>query len=179
MSHHIPENHLMPKGLVAFSSYTQLSDVEKQKAILDNFNTERTIGSIENGYKAYLAAQEKNHSENIDVMRKQTKVLDARMSAMVAQQEFANTKLVHMAENARLPEIEKERFHHIDEGTEYLKQAQKNPERYNDALCSFLNAEEINNKDYIEIGISGSGASLKCLISSNNFSDVLCTLRSR
>ena len=149
MAHHIPDNHLIPKGVVAFSSYSKLSDEERRKAILDNYNTERTITSIQDGYRDYLRMQEANHREQIASMTQQAEAMDVRMSALASQQELTNTKLEDIKEALGIPEFEKKRKFHYSEGIKYLKQAQNNPARYNEALCSFLNAEEINDKDYI------------------------------
>lgn len=171
MSHFSPTSLPTVKTMLASNAYQKIDDNGRLEADLNLSNTLILKDTIEKGYYEYIKYQEQNHLEKVNLLSSINNSLlnyqeehNARLNALLAQQELTNSTLKSIKESLNTPDFERKRIFQYNQGLKFLKQAQINPKRYDNALCSFLNAEEINSDDYIVLYHIG----LIYLHSSNN-----------
>lgn len=171
MSHFSPTSIPTIKSMLAANSYNNLNDYDKSVAEFQLGNTLSVIDVVQSGYKKYIQTQEKNHREHVRLIEDQiksvnnlNKTLNVRFSAIESQIDLTNETLKSIKESLGIPEFEKKRRFYYAEGIRFLNLSKLNPKKYDDALCSFLSAEEINDKDHIVLYQIG----LIYLHSSNN-----------
>ncbi len=85
-------------------------------------------------------------------------MLDWRLSLMIEEQRLTNQLLGNIAQLLRIPDSQKQRVYHIEQGLKYLKNAileGTNSTFYTDALEGFQEAEKIERKDFITLSRIG------------------------
>ena len=85
-------------------------------------------------------------------------MLDWKLSLMIEQQRLTNQLLGHIAQLLRIPDSQKQRVYHIEQGLKYLTNAIRegiDSPFYADALEGFREAEQIERKDYITLNRIG------------------------
>jgi len=78
-------------------------------------------------------------------------MLDWRMNMMIEEQRISNLLSENIALLLRVPEIQKERQYHIEQGFKHFKNASQDPDLYSDALENLLEAEKREKTDYITL----------------------------
>ena len=85
-------------------------------------------------------------------------MLDWNLSLMIEQQRLTNQLLGHIAKLLRIPDSQKQRVYHIEQGLKYFKNASLegiDSTFYTDAMEGFREAEHIEHKDYITLNYIG------------------------
>jgi len=85
-------------------------------------------------------------------------MLDWKLSLMIEEQRLTNQLLANISELLRIPDSQKQRVYHIEQGLKYLKNAvieNIDSPFYIDALENFKEAEKIERKDYITLNKIG------------------------
>ena len=85
-------------------------------------------------------------------------MLDWKLSLIIEEQKVTNQLLGHIAQLLRIPDSQKQRVYHIEQGLKYLKNAILEGTKssfYIDSLESFKEAEKIERKDYITLNRIG------------------------
>lgn len=78
-------------------------------------------------------------------------IVDSRFKALIELQKITNLKLQQIVEFVRIPELQKQRIHHLENGLKFLKNAQIDPRRYSDALECLKAAEKLGKRDYVTL----------------------------
>lgn len=85
-------------------------------------------------------------------------MLDWNLSLLIEEQRLTNHLLGHIAQLLRIPDSQKQRVYHIEQGLKYLTNAMReglDSAFYADALEGFKEAERIERKDYITLNRIG------------------------
>jgi len=76
-------------------------------------------------------------------------MLDWRLSVMIDQQRISNLLLENIALLLRIPDVQKERQYHVEQGFKHYKNAALDLDFYQDALENLLEAEKREKTDYL------------------------------
>lgn len=85
-------------------------------------------------------------------------MLDWKLSMLIEEQRITNQLLGHIAQLLRIPDSQKQRVYHIEQGLKYFKNAimeGSSSSFYDDAIGSFKEAEKIERKDFITLNRIG------------------------
>jgi hypothetical protein len=144
----------------------QNSSEEQIRAI--NRTTEIVCDTLELGFDS-LERNLDNVSFKIEDLRSEvsamSSMLDWRMSILIEQQRISNLLLGNIALLLRIPDIQKERQYHIEQGLKFLKNAFFDEDFYEDSLSNLLKAESIEPSDFFvlhRIGIIYMYSSKHC-----------------
>ena len=74
--------------------------------------------------------------------------VNQRLDLILDESRTSNLLLENMAELLRIPDSQKQRQHHIEQGLKFLKNATKDEDLYKDALSELLEAERLMTTDY-------------------------------
>jgi hypothetical protein len=107
--------------------------------------TEAIVGSLESGFDA-LAFGLSELGASIDAL---ASTLDWRLAAVIDQQRISNLLLQNVAGLLRIPDVQKERQYHIEQGFKHYKNAVLDPDLFSDALRDLLQAEQREPTDYV------------------------------
>ncbi len=119
------QNEMMQK-----ISFDQIQAIEK--------NTIEVCGTLENGFDLL--------SESINELGS---ILDFRLSTIIENQIISNLLAANIALLLKIPDFQKERQYHIEQGLKHFKNASFDPELFNDALENLLKAEKLEKTDYV------------------------------
>lgn len=78
-------------------------------------------------------------------------MLDWKLSLFIEQQKITNLLLGNIAVLLRIPDIQKERQYHIEQGIKFLKNAFFDVDFFEDALKNLLKAEIIESSDFFAL----------------------------
>lgn len=131
------------KGVLRRASREQVAAIER--------STSAICGTLESGFEllsdnlqeiSYGIGQAKNE------INRMASMLDWKLSLLIEQQKITNILSGNIANLLRIPDIQKERQYHIEQGMKFLKNAISNSEYYEDALNNLSKAIEIEPTDY-------------------------------
>ena len=110
------------------------------------------VGSMESGFSG-LADGLSGVSEGISGIQASIsdvgRMLDWRLTLMIDQQRVSNLLLENVALLLRIPDVQKERQYHIEQGFKHYKNAAIDADLYQDALANLLEAEKREKTDYV------------------------------
>lgn len=122
-----------------------IDDAARQQAKAAAQAADVVVGTLERGF-ANLSSGLSNINRSIEQVGM---MLDWRLSQMVDQQRISNLLLENIAHLLRIPDVQKERQHYIEQGFKHYKNAALDPDFYQDALENLLEAEKREKTDYI------------------------------
>ncbi|MFA5911365.1 MAG: hypothetical protein WC815_21525 [Vicinamibacterales bacterium] len=122
---------------------------------------QQVCGTLNDGFREvsqHLQDINCNISELRGEISDMAAMLDWKLSLMIEEQRLTNQLLGHVVRLLRIPDSQKQRAYHIEQGLKYLKNAIRegiNSTFYADALEGFREAERIERKDYITLNRIG------------------------
>jgi len=136
--------------------------VEEQQVLKEFANV--VCGSFEKGIDRIVAtANETNeHLKSIDYQLADINesinnlhlMLDWKLESILDQQKITNEYLGKISRLLKIPDSQKQRAYHVEQGLIYLKSAiseGRESDFYADAFEEFINAERIENRDYFTL----------------------------
>lgn len=128
-----------------------IQNVSKEQSLAIEESTNIVCGSLNSGFEL-LSDNLEEISFSIDALRSEVNalasVLGWNLSLIIEQQRITNLLLGDIAILLRIPDIQKERQYHIEQGIKFLKNAIYDNDFYEDALKNLLEAEKIESTDY-------------------------------
>lgn len=122
---------------------------------------QQVCGTLDDGFREVSQHLQEINS-NISELRSEISVmaamLDWKLSLMIEEQRLTNQLLGQVVQLLRIPDSQKQRAYHIEQGLKYLKNALRegiDSTFYEDALEGFRAAERIERKDYITLNRIG------------------------
>lgn len=155
------QSHVSDIGQVVTQNRKELestirtASAEQQRAI------GRICGTLDEGFREvnrHLSEINSNIGGLRDEINAMAAMLDWKLSLMIEEQRLTNTLLGQVARLLRVPDSQKQRVYHIEQGLKYLKNAIRegiDSAFYTDALEGFKAAEAIERKDYITLNRIG------------------------
>jgi len=122
---------------------------------------QQVCGALDAGFSEvgqYLKDINCNISELRGEINAMASMLDWKLSLLIEEQRLTNQLLGHIAQLLRIPDSQKQRVYHIEQGLKYFKNASLegiDSTFYVDALEGFKEAERIEHKDYITLNYIG------------------------
>ncbi|MBL7803466.1 MAG: hypothetical protein JNL02_07005 [Saprospiraceae bacterium] len=125
----------------------------EQSAVIQQ-STNAICGTLENGF-GLLSDNLQEISYGIDGLNSElnemASMLDWKLSLVIEQQRITNLLMGNIAFLLRIPDIQKERQYHIEQGIKFLKNAIFDNDFYNDSLTNLLKAEKIESTDFFAL----------------------------
>lgn len=131
------------------------ASVEQRKAI------QQVCGNLDDGFgliSSHLSDIKYELGEIRGEINAMASMLDWKLSMLIEEQRLTNQLLGHIAQLLRIPDSQKQRVYHIEQGLKYLKNAIMegiNSTFYDDAIESFKEAEKIERKDFFTLNRIG------------------------
>jgi hypothetical protein len=122
---------------------------------------QQVCGTLDDGFREvsqHLQEVNCNISELRGEISSMASMLDWKLSLMIEQQRLTNQLLGQVVRLLRIPDSQKQRVYHIEQGLKYLTNAIRegiDSPFYADALEGFREAERIERKDYITLNRIG------------------------
>lgn len=122
---------------------------------------QQVCGTLDDGFREvsqHLQEINCNISELRGEINAMAAMLDWKLSLMIEEQRLTNQLLGQVVQLLRIPDSQKQRAYHIEQGLKYLKNAIRegiDSTFYTDALEGFRAAERIERKDYITLNRIG------------------------
>lgn len=122
---------------------------------------QQICGTLDDGFREvsqHLQEMNCNISELRGEMNAMAAMLDWKLSLLIEEQRLTNQLLGQVVRLLRIPDSQKQRAYHIEQGLKYLKNAIRegiDSTFYADALEGFREAERIERKDYITLNRIG------------------------
>lgn len=117
-------------------------------------STSAICGTLESGFEL-LSDNLQEISYGIGELRSElndmASMLDWKLSLLIEQQRITNLLLGNIAILLRIPDIQKERQYHIEQGIKFLKNAIFDNDFYDDSLSNLLKAEKIEPSDFFAL----------------------------
>jgi hypothetical protein len=117
-------------------------------------STNAICGTLESGFEL-LSDNLQEISYGIGELRSElndmASMLDWKLSLLIEQQRITNLLLGNIAILLRIPDIQKERQYHIEQGIKFLKNAIFDNDFYDDSLSNLLKAEKIEPTDFFAL----------------------------
>lgn len=123
-------------AVIKHTDMVQKMSADQIKAIEQN--TINVCGSIDNGFEMLSGCIEELGS-----------IIDLRLSTIMENQIISNLLSANIALLLKIPDFQKERQYHIEQGLKHLKNSSFDPDLYNDALENLLKAEKLEKTDYV------------------------------
>lgn len=121
----------------------------------------KVCGKLDDGF-AEISNHLKSINSNISDLRgeinEMAAMLDWKLSLLIEEQRLTNQLLGNISKLLRIPDSQKQRVYHIEQGLKYLKNAILegiNSSFFTDSLEEFKKAENIERKDYITLNRIG------------------------
>ena len=133
----------------------QSASAEQRQAL------QQVCGTLDDGFREVSQHLQKincNISELRGEISAMAAMLDWKLSLMIEEQRLTNELLGQVVQLLRIPDSQKQRAYHIEQGMKYLKNALRegiDSTFYADALEGFKAAERIERKDYITLNRIG------------------------
>jgi tetratricopeptide (TPR) repeat protein len=145
-------NQIIEKNSQEISEAVKTGSVEQVQAI------NNVCGKLED-MNFNLQSIDYNISELRGEINAMASMLDWKLSQMIEEQRITNQLLGFIAQLLRIPDSQKQRVYHIEQGIKYLKNAfmenDVNSSFYIDALEDLKKAENIERKDFITLNRIG------------------------
>lgn len=129
------------------------SNQEVAQRISDS--TKLVCGSLEKGFESLISANLEGFSQiSNDLSQVYSKLSDISevlgwgFSQTIEQLKTANMLLGNISELLRIPDIQKERQYHIEQGLKFYQNTRSDSDFYGDSLENFNKAEQIEPTDY-------------------------------
>ena len=117
-------------------------------------STNAVCGTLDAGFDL-LSNDLQDISYSIGAIRSElnamASMLDWRLSLLIEQQRITNLLLGNIAILLRIPDIQKERQYHIEQGLKFLKNAIFDSDFYEDSLSNLIKAEQIEPTDFFAL----------------------------
>ena len=117
-------------------------------------STNAICGTLESGFEL-LSDDLHEISYGIEELRSElnsmASMLDWKLSLLIEHQKITNLLLGNIAVLLRIPDIQKERQYHIEQGIKFLKNAIFDDDFYDDSLTNLLKAEKIEPADFFAL----------------------------
>lgn len=128
-----------------------IQNASEEQALAIQQATSTVCGTLESGFN--LLSENLNEiSFSVEGLRSEVNsiaaLLDWNFSLIIEQQRLSNLLLGNIAVLLRIPDIQKERQYHIEQGIKFLKNAFFDSDFYEDALKNLLKAENIEPADF-------------------------------
>ena len=110
------------------------------------------VGSLEGGFSDVsegLSGLSDGISDVQTSINDVGRMLDWRLTLMIDQQRISNLLIGNVALLLRIPDVQKERQYHIEQGFKHYKNAAIDADLYQDALENLLEAEKREKADYV------------------------------
>jgi tetratricopeptide (TPR) repeat protein len=117
-------------------------------------STNAVCGTLESGFNLlsdHLSEISYGISEISSELNAMSSMLDWKLSLLVEQQRISNLLLGNLAILLRIPDIQKERQYHIEQGIKFLKNAIFDNDFYDDSLNNLQKAEVIEPTDFFAL----------------------------
>jgi hypothetical protein len=147
---------IVTKNRKELESTIRNASAEQAKAI------NQVCGRLDDGF-AEISNHLKEINCNVSELRGEINamaaMLDWKLSLLIEEQRLTNELLGNIAQILRIPDSQKQRVYHIEQGLKYLKNAileeDVESDFYSDAFEGFSQAEKIERKDYITLNRIG------------------------
>ncbi len=134
-----------------------IKDASKQQ--IDVFKS--ICGNLDDGFSILSAHLEDIHCDLMNIgsqISELASMIDWKLSMLIEGQKLTNRFLKSIEQLLRIPDSQKQRLYHIEQGLKYFKNAllegiQSN--FYNDAFQNLLLAKDIEKNDFITLNIIG------------------------
>lgn len=117
-------------------------------------STNVICGTLETGFEL-LSDNLQEISYGIGDLRSElndmASMLDWKLSLLIEQQRITNLLMGNIAVLLRIPDIQKERQYHIEQGIKFLKNAIFDTDFFEDSLTNLLKAEKIEPTDFFAL----------------------------
>ena len=117
-------------------------------------STNVICGTLENGFEL-LSDNLQEISYGLGELRSElndmASMLDWKLSLLIEQQKISNLLMGNIAVLLKIPDIQKERQYHIEQGIKFLKNAIFDSDFYEDSLTNLLKAEKIEPSDFFAL----------------------------
>lgn len=145
-------NQIIEKNCQEISDAIKTGSAEQVQAI------NNVCGQLED-INFHLQSIDSNITELRGEINNLASMIDWKMSQMIEEQRITNQLLGHIAQLLRIPDSQKQRVYHIEQGIKYLKNAfmenDVNSLFYDDAFEELKKAEQIEKKDFITLNKIG------------------------
>lgn len=122
----------------------------------------QVCGKLDDGFAAvskHLIEINSNISDLRSEINEMAAMLDWKLSLLIEEQRLTNELLGKIAKLLRIPDSQKQRVYHIEQGLKYLKNAileeDIDSSFYIDAMEGFKEAEKIEKKDFVTLNRIG------------------------
>lgn len=140
-------------GVVHSNQEIAASNQEIVQRISDS--TSLVCGTLERGFESLIECNLQGfESISNDLSKVYSKlsdisgILDWGFAQTIEQLKTANVLLGNIAELLRIPDIQKERQYHVEQGLKFYQNARSDTDFYRDSLENFIQAQEIEATDY-------------------------------
>ena len=140
---------LLSQQKLAFNNTIQQATSEQIHAI--KASTNAVCGSIDIGFNLisdHLNEISFGFGEMRSEINTMSSMLDWKLTLLVEQQRITNLLLGNLAKLLRIPDIQKERQYHIEQGIKFLKNAIYDNDFYIDSFTNLNKAEQIEPTDF-------------------------------
>ena len=131
---------------------SSLDAATKAQADAISAASEVIVGSLEGGFLGLsegLSGISEGVSEIQSSISDVGRMLDWRLTMLIDQQRVSNLLLGNVALLLRIPDVQKERQYHIEQGFKHYKNAAIDGDLYQDAIENLLEAEKREKADYV------------------------------
>lgn len=125
--------------------HSSIDDAARQQAQAITEAAGLVAGTLEHGF-ADLTVEMSEINSSITQLGAMT---DWRLSEIIDQQRISNLLLENVALLLRIPDVQKERQYHMEQGFKHYKNAVLDADLYEDALENLLEAEKREKTDYV------------------------------
>jgi tetratricopeptide (TPR) repeat protein len=131
-----------------------IEGASKEQSFAIQQATDSICGTLESGFEL-LSDNLQDISYGIDGVKSElnamASMLDWKLSILIEKQRITNLLLGNIAVLLRIPDIQKERQYHIEQGIKFLNNAFFDNGFYDDALNNLLKAEKIEPTDFFAL----------------------------
>ena len=131
-----------------------IREASREQVLAIQESTNAVCGTLNAGFEL-LSDNLQDISFSIDELRSEvsamSSMLNWKLSLLIEHQRITNLLLGNIAVLLRIPDIQKERQYHIEQGIKFLKNALFDNDFYEDSLNNLLKAEKIEPADFFAL----------------------------
>ena len=131
-----------------------IREASREQVLAIQESTNAVCGTLNAGFDL-LSDNLQDISYSIDELRSEvsamSSMLNWKLSLLIEHQRITNLLLGNIAVLLRIPDIQKERQYHIEQGIKFLKNAIFDSDFYEDSLNNLLKAEKIEPADFFAL----------------------------
>lgn len=131
-----------------------IREASREQVLAIQESTNAVCGTLNAGFEL-LSDNLQDISYSIDELRSEvsamSSMLNWKLSLLIEHQRITNLLLGNIAILLRIPDIQKERQYHIEQGIKFLKNAIFDSDFYEDSLNNLLKAEKIEPADFFAL----------------------------